>query len=462
MRAQLLHLSGPLRGRTVTYYDNALVVGSSSGAELRLEHEAVAAHHAVLERHEEDCAFVLRRLDGRVFVNREEVEAIELKDNDLIEWGEGGPRARFRSYAAEGAVCKPVRKMLRDAKDVKKNSGRGAAAAGFARDLLTQATLQLKVGFPLLVLALALPLSWFAGWLGAKPAREWKPRADDITLAELQRVRAELDAQQQELERLQRANTVVHRVQKDLSRGVGLVHGIVRMERSNGSPITDSRGQPLRAEWTGSGFLASSGGHVITNRHVVTPWEVMPELTARNLNGVQHVWERLTITFPGKRPVSVDPEMIRRREDELDVAVFVLAQDQIEGVPVLPLHHGPLDALPDARAIVVGYPTGLAALLAKAENEVVERLREVGADYADVILELAKADRISPVITEGTIGNVQTQMIVYDAATTQGGSGGPVFGSDGEVIAVNYAVLRDFTGANFGVPIAFGIDLLKP
>ena len=67
-----------------------------------------------------------------------------------------------------------------------------------------------------------------------------------------------------------------------------------------------------------------------------------------------------------------------------------------------------------------------------------------------------------PVITEGTIGNVLAQMIVYDAATTQGGSGGPVFGSDGEVIAVNYAVLRDFTGANFGVPIVFGIDLIKP
>lgn len=462
MRAQLLHLSGPLRGRTVTYDDDALVIGSSSAAELRLEHEAVAAHHAVLERHEADCAFVLRRLDGRVFVNREEVEAIQLNDDDLIEWGEGGPRARFRSYASEGAVCKPVRKMLRDAKDVKKNSGGAAAAQGLARDLLTQATLGLKVGFPLLVLVLALPLSWFAGWLGAKPARDWQPRADEVTAAELQRVRAELQAQQQEIERLQRANTVVRHVQKELSRGVGLVHGIVRMERPSGDPLLDEHGNVLRAEWTGSGFLCSSDGHVLTNRHVLTPWEVMPQLAVRGRSGAKPVWERLTITFPGKRPASVDTDTIRRRLDSVDVAAFVLGKDQIEGVPVLPLHAGPLDALPDARAIVVGYPTGLAALLAKAESPVVERLRSLGASYADVILELAKEDRISPVITEGTIGNVQAQMIVYDAATTHGGSGGPVFGSDGEVIAVNYAVLRDFTGANFGVPISFGMELLKP
>ena len=460
MRPQLLHLSGPLRGRTVTYDDDALVVGSAEAAELRLEHDAVAPLHAMVEWHEEDCSFVLRRIDGRIFVNREEVEAVTLHDDDLIEWGIDGPRSRFRAYVSEGAVCKPVRKMLKDARDVKHNSGGVAAASGFTRDLFTQATMQLKVGFPLLVLALVLPLSWFAGWLGAKPAREWKPRADEVTTAELDRMRSVLAAQQAELERLQRASAVFSKVQKQLSRGVGLVHGIAVVRLSDGEIARDYRGRQLRHEFTGSGFLASADGRVLTNRHVVTPWENVPDMQAAIERGGVAAWERLTMTFPGKSPATIDPETIRRRKDELDVALFRLPVGTFDGVPVLPLHEGPLSEMADPRAIVVGYPTGIAALLAKADSAVVDRLREKGADLADVISELAGADRISPLITEGRIGNVQDQMIVYDAPTTHGGSGGPVIGSDGEVVAVNYAVLRDFSGANFGVPIVFGKELL--
>ena len=50
--------------------------------------------------------------------------------------------------------------------------------------------------------------------------------------------------------------------------------------------------------------------------------------------------------------------------------------------------------------------------------------------------------------------------IVYDAPTTQGGSGGPVFNKHGEVIAVEYAVLPRFGGNSFGVPIAYALELI--
>jgi len=39
-----------------------------------------------------------------------------------------------------------------------------------------------------------------------------------------------------------------------------------------------------------------------------------------------------------------------------------------------------------------------------------------------------------------------------DAQTTSGGSGGPVFNRKGKVIGINYAVVRDFGGSNFGIP----------
>lgn len=460
MRPQLLHLSGPLRGRTATYDDEALVVGSSPSAELRLDHPAVAPLHALLQYHEADCVFVLRRIDGKVFVNRSEIIEVELHEDDLIEWGEGGPKSRFRVYVPAGSVCKPVRRMLADARDVSRTSGGVAAAGGLTRDLLTQATPQLKVGFPLLVLLLGLPLAWLAGWLGSRPSRDHQTAAS-IAQQELERLRSLQEQQAAEIARLLRGNAVFADVQKRLSKGVCLVHGIVRVRWPGGGPMYDQDGDPLRVEYTGSGFLAAADGRVLTNRHVVTPWEVMDPLRTATRRGGIPEFERLTATFPGGQPILVDPAAIRRRNDDLDVALFTLRADRVEGVPVLPLHEGTLEDLADERAIVVGYPTGLAALLAKADGPVVASLQRAGADMAEVIETLAANGRISPTITQGTIGNVQDRMLVYDAPTTHGGSGGPVFGGDGTVVAVNYAVLREFQGANFGVPIAFGKELLE-
>jgi S1-C subfamily serine protease len=58
------------------------------------------------------------------------------------------------------------------------------------------------------------------------------------------------------------------------------------------------------------------------------------------------------------------------------------------------------------------------------------------------------------------LNEVRERRLVYDAETTSGGSGGPVFGPDGSVVGVNFAVTRDFSGSNFWVPIHFARPLL--
>lgn len=460
MRPQLLHLSGPLRGRTITYDDPELFLGSAPGADVRIAHPAVAGRHAVIEFAESDCAFHLRRLEGRVFVDRREIEEVILQDGDLVELGIDGPRMRFRAYVPPGRVCKPVRRMLADARDVQRQSGSAAAAGLFARDLLTQATPRLKVGFPLAVLLLLLPLAWVAGWLGGRPSAARS--ADRVALAEIERLRGAQEQQAAQLAELRAANAMVGDVQRHWSRGVCLVHGRVNASWSDGRPVLDQHGQALLAEYTGSGFLAGADGQVLTNRHVVAPWEAMPPLPALLEQGAVASFASLTATFPGRQPVPVPIDGIRRRSDDLDVAVFRLPAAAVAGVPVLRLDDGAFDRRNDRRAIVVGYPTGLAALLAMADPQLLAELQAAGADMAAVIAALAAADRIRPTITQGVVGNVQERMLVYDAATTYGGSGGPVLASDGKVIAVNYAVLRGFTGANAGVPIRFGQELLAP
>ena len=50
--------------------------------------------------------------------------------------------------------------------------------------------------------------------------------------------------------------------------------------------------------------------------------------------------------------------------------------------------------------------------------------------------------------------------IVYDAQTTSGGSGGPLFNPEGKAIGINYAMLEDFGGSNFGIPARYAERLL--
>jgi Putative transposase len=52
--------------------------------------------------------------------------------------------------------------------------------------------------------------------------------------------------------------------------------------------------------------------------------------------------------------------------------------------------------------------------------------------------------------------------IVYDAQTTSGGSGGPLFNNEGKVIGINFAIVREFGGSNFAIPVGYGKSLLKP
>lgn len=460
MRAQLLYLSGPDRGRTVTYEPRIVTLGSAPESTAVLTSDSVAPRHARIEFVPDQCAFHLRALDGRVFVNGNEVEEIVLQDDDQIEFGVDGPLVRFHVYVPIGAVCKPVRKMLADARAVRRACGSVTATRSLTRDLLTKATMQLKIGVPLLAILGAFVSGWVGGWLGSQPSdAERRRTADAVTHAELEELRQRQARQQEALAGMARANAVVRRIQQEWSRGVCLMHGVFRLRMMDNSWFKAPDSDPLEIEYTGSGFLVGSAGYVVTNRHVVAPWLEMEQLEPLLKAGMTPEFVHLTATFPGHAPIPVPVDGIRRRQDDLDVAVVVLDPAQLAGVPVLPLSTAPTEP-EDQRAYVVGYPTGLAVLLARADEVLVEKLRHEQATMTQAIEQLAATNQITPLITQGIVSNVDEHKVVYDALTTHGGSGGPVFGGNGEVIAVNFAIMPDYTGANFGVPIRFARELL--
>jgi len=244
------------------------------------------------------------------------------------------------------------------------------------------------------------------------------------------------------------------------TQGVCLIHGAyILLERTadGASPVKDAEGNPFRLEYLGSGFLAGDEGRVITNRHVAEPWwnnETVAPLLSR---GLEPRFELLTVTFPGHEPINVDPSTIRVSDLGVDLATFTV---HVQGVPVLPLSDRDPSELRGQRLMLMGYPTGLSALIARADPDIVSEAIADARDTSSLIDELSKRRAIAPVITHGTLNDVTTRQLIYDAITTSGGSGGPVFGAEGEVIGVNFAVLRDFQGANFGVPIRFAQPLL--
>ena len=126
--------------------------------------------------------------------------------------------------------------------------------------------------------------------------------------------------------------------------------------------------------------------------------------------------------------------------------------------PELAAHADPLPLSsepsgPGDEILVLGYPAGINALLARSGSVFVDSILQSRPDFWRVVEHLSASDLIHPLASRGIVGQVTPASVVYDAETTRGGSGGPVLSLKGEVVAVTYGVLEGFGGSNLGVPV---------
>jgi CheY-like chemotaxis protein len=128
---------------------------------------------------------------------------------------------------------------------------------------------------------------------------------------------------------------------------------------------------------------------------------------------------------------------------------------------VLIMDDGRHAAISGEPVVLLGYPTGINAILARSSEDALRSMAaKANGDSTNSMTELARQKLIRPVSTQGHIGDVLADKIIYDAQTASGGSGGPLFNSAGKVIAINVAILRDFAGSNFAIPVRFAKRLL--
>ena len=171
--------------------------------------------------------------------------------------------------------------------------------------------------------------------------------------------------------------------------------------------------QIIPQEGTGSGFIFSKEGYVLTNNHVI---EGAQEVSVRLADGSEYE----------ARIVGTD--------DFTDIAVLQLVNADIPPEWVAEL--GDSDTLQvGQKAIAIGNPFGF--------------------DYTVTVGVISALNR--PLATEQTS---YENMIQTDASINPGNSGGPLLNSKGQVIGIN-AVIFSQSGGSQGVGFAIPINIAK-
>ncbi len=223
---------------------------------------------------------------------------------------------------------------------------------------------------------------------------------------------------------------------------------------------TEGNGSPVEYDFIGTGFHVG-GGFILTNRHVVQPWEEdeLVKQMMKDSNGRARV-KRLVIYFPNfPQPF---PLKVRAVGSSEDLAVGSIDVNSVSpDIPVLPLEANSEAVSVGKTVVTMGFPNGPDRLLAMVDDDEAKSINaRFGGSRQSLINFLAQSRKIVPLTTQGAITDLDPRRIVHDAKTAEGGSGAPLFGQTGKVIGVNFGVFTESNAANMAIPIRFAIELL--
>jgi serine protease Do len=392
MIATFTHLTSSRRGLCEKFAGDTITVGRAANNLLCFgdNERRVSSHHAQITRHGE--TFLLRDLGSTngTMINGRRVIIGELNADDLIEFGAGGPLLRF-------AIEQPPAE-----KDGSGDSQNQNPKAGDGQAQPTKETLALFIRRFLekrktnTRLTTAILVSMFFGaifgiWFSS-----------NIQPIERERFAA--------IAKLNSAAVVFIQTEFELLDGDGNL------------TMVESR--------TGSGFIVSESGLIVTNRHLIRDWEYnLPPagITGRTKN--------ISVIFQGQKRSEAIPATIAKLSSDASIDVVIL---QIAPPPDMPTIYGMEPNLEHIgqgdEVATIGYPLGM---------------------------QLLTDDRIDTSLATGFVSRVGQDAIQLDLHAHHGNSGGPVLNLKGEVIGIVTSNLANAQNITFCIPIGVAYEMIK-
>jgi serine protease Do len=397
MRATFTHLTGPRKGHCDRFESERITVGRAANNSLVFgdAERRVSSHHAEIKR--TGSRFILHDLGSTngTMINGRRVITSEIQSDELIEFGAGGPLVRF---GIEDLAATDTARESAEQESAEQNSGKGRGQG------LGQSTVELMVD------------------------RAVRSRSNNFWLiaAILGAMVVGAVASTMLAFRLRPGPADFAEVAEQNSPAVVYIRTEFALIDTSGNVLsTDAR--------SGTGFVVSPMGLIVTNRHLIHDWEYNqpPE-------GVTGRTTKIEVIFPGSRSEDRVSAVVYRLSANTEMDLAVLKINPPDGMPVVKGLETSFDELSQGDYVaVIGYPLGLD------------------------LLRLTREERIETSLSVGVISRVSQEMIQLNLRAYQGNSGGPVLNRRGLVIGILTANVGSAQDLALCTPMAAAAQLIK-
>jgi S1-C subfamily serine protease len=515
-RLMFVYLSGTEKGKTRIFAQDHMTIGTSDACDLTLvaEEDGTLPEGVLADIYDDEGVFhfvprdeageVGVKINGESLASNAPGAGYEIHDGDSVQFGDvaSGASVLFQVLPENFSQATIARRADRGLQQPDGRSVHPLTATLFVKEL----TASLWAEIPrrakwLAMFAVALIFVVVVGLLAfglialMRNANKTERLTDQIGQLQAQRDQ-DLQLMKSQQERIEKQQEIIEqrsrfttKIAERFSPGVCLIVGsysfaergtgrvlrYMTADAANDIPIdkdfnlqasVDGAGPPVTIDYTGTGFVVGDGV-IATNKHVVQPWlsDRVAQFVLQEGAGLVAKLDTLEAFFPGvKTPFAMK---VASSSSRYDVALCTFEPGDT-ALPEFPLSTEDPRSIIGESVVLIGYPTGVDGLLQRIEeSERRDILKLHGQSVADVALGLSERGLVRPLTTTGTVSGALTGRIVHSAQTTEGGSGSPIFDSDGRVIAINSAILttvdgnQSFGGSNFGVPIKVVAELIQ-